>query len=371
MGAGTGGGAFGNSKFFLKKQNRAATQIQSLIRTFLVQARLFRQRVLEPRRRELLDCQVRKTEELRRIQEQMQEERQGLPAVIRQEMEASTVLVEQLKQEVEEFTRANERIKEERKEERRKHKELDTESRQLKDSTFRVDVQTTKLTAEIKERQETADKYAWAVKDGTAQMEELETALLKVCYQQGVLKRYINKIIKMVDEKAKEHGSHSTASSPPSSPKQQPQRRKSLHRNKSNKQGVKKRNSSIKSDVGNASFNWETYDGKPDPAADICVEDLIAHHPDEEQACFDWATKSYAWANQSLEELGDEVAKEVAPARKARRQSKPHEDEKKCDEERRSRRHSKPSAGIDKAAKQALKELVHELKALKKQGLKQ
>ena len=116
------GGAFGHSKFFLKKQNAAAKKIQSLIRAFLVQARLYRQRVLEPRRQELQDVEDRKAEELRRIQVQLEEEKKALPAMMKQEMMASEEEADLLKLEIEDYTKANEALKQERKEEKRKHK---------------------------------------------------------------------------------------------------------------------------------------------------------------------------------------------------------------------------------------------------------
>lgn len=407
------GGIFANSKFFMKKQNRAAAKIQSLCRAFLVQARLYRQRVLEPRLQEIRDCEARKSEELCRIQKQLQEERQAMPAKIQQEMEDSTILIRNLKQEIEGYTQVNETLKEKRKEEKKKNTKLEQESRHWKDTTFRLDVQNTKLTAEIKERKPTVEKYEWAVQNGNEQMEELEASLLKVCFQQGVLKKYISRMIKLVDEKAKKNDKSErttsasgpglqrsktggpssssstkqqqqrpfqrskTSSSPTSSPKQS---RKSLHRNKANSKSKKRH--SVKSDaVGHASFNWESYGGsKSNLVLDFLdeeetsngAEDLLVSLPPDDnkegqkgQADFNWASKSYNSIDFALDESDVVAEGDEAPARIPRRQPKtktPAEEGGERKSRRQSRKSIKRNTSVD--SEPFMKDLVEDLKAM-------
>ncbi|CAB9513740.1 expressed unknown protein [Seminavis robusta] len=197
-----GGGAFGGSKFFQKKLHKSATKIQALCRAFLVQARLYRQRVLEPRLQELRDCQARKAEELRRIAQQLELEKQEAPEALKKEMEDSEQVVETLKKEIEEYKKANDEMKPQVKAIRKENKKLKEEKSLLDEIDFKTQVEITRLNKEIAALEETAAKFQPALRDGQRQKEELETALFRVARQRGILNRSIRKIVKLVEERA-------------------------------------------------------------------------------------------------------------------------------------------------------------------------
>jgi hypothetical protein len=130
---------------------------------------------------------------------------------------------------------------------------------------------------------------------------------------------------------------------------------KSLHEKRSKRKGAKQSNKLGES--GNASFNWETYnDSKTGGDNDNSLEALM--EPEDDEVCFDWTTKS--WGHQSGDLGGAVVAEGDEGRRKPRRHTSAP-----IHVSTSHRHHSKNH----KAAKNALKELVHELKEIKKQGL--
>jgi len=345
LGGGAVNSTFANSKFFLKRQNRAAIKIQAIGRSFLVQARIFRQRVLEPRMKDLQDCQTRQLEELRRIQQQKDTEMKELPTRIKTELEDTVQLVANLKQEIADFERDNEELKQQRKEVKRQNKELEAESAQLKEDDFRLRVRTTQWTKENSDLQHQFDQFKEEMDEWTHIKTCLDADVVKAMRQQAILKKYIAKIIKAVDEKAgntsTSSSSRSKSSSPPASPKKPTNRRKSLAKSLSKKKMALH-------DSESAGFNWasHSHDWSKNP---IVLEDeedapapaspkkstnrrkskkpnkspIVAEHVEEgsfnnqdllngssssksdsksDGAAFDWATKSYNnFGNQSIE----------------------------------------------------------------------
>lgn len=193
---------FGKSKFFLKKEIKAATKIQAIIRAFLVQARLYRERVLAPRQRELEEVQSRKLEELKRIQDQFEQEYAELPLKMEQDFEDALLTKDGLEEKIKLLKTVNEELSEERKEAKKMNRKLEAESQSLKEQCFKLDVHIHKTQKENQELQSTFAEYEWAVNCGNQQRDELEAALMKCVKQQEVLKRYINKAVKKVETRS-------------------------------------------------------------------------------------------------------------------------------------------------------------------------
>jgi hypothetical protein len=369
---------FANSKFFQKKLAVSAIKIQKLCRAFLVQARIFRQRHLEPRLQELKDVDVRKAEELRRVTEQLQLEKKAAPAQVLQEIEASEGVVEALRKEVDEYTKANEELKVEVKALKKKNKEYQQENTQHRDAEFKVQVQTQRLTKEIKSNEEIAARYQYALEDGMMQKEELETALMRVAHQRAVLKKAVGKILKLVEEKV--NGKTTTKSaSPPTSPRRG-RRPSGIMSNSRSTRKIPTRAKSSDDPTTAADYNWAsasfdwTDDKNHGSSGSITMEPDNNQHKSSRGgakkrsngkatdasagAAFDWATKSYNWDNKSIE-LDHSVDKitEAPKGSRSRRHSI------QIDKTIKGHRHHKSSSKGDGS----MLDLLHELKAIKKE----
>jgi len=191
----------------MKKKIHAAKKIQAMIRSFLVQARVYRERTLAPRQRELEAVQTRKLEELKRIQDQFEQEYKELPSVMEQEWQDALLTADGLEEKIESLKGANERLKEERKEAKKLNKELEAQSQSLKDQHFKVSVAVHRTQKENEELRPTFERYEWAVNDGITQRDQLEAALMKSVKQQEILKKYINKVVKKVETKKPQRAS--------------------------------------------------------------------------------------------------------------------------------------------------------------------
>lgn len=369
---------FANSKFFQKRINRAAVKIQALCRSFLAQARIFRQRKLAPRLQDLKDCDSRKLEELRRIEEQRVAELEALPTKVKAEFEDAEEYIEILKKEIADYESVNTELKREHKEIKKKNKELEKEATDHNRAHFKLEVANNKLANEIKDLNETAEKYKYMVEGGNEQKEEFEQSLLTEAKKKQIVKRYINKVLKAVEGRAEgvEEIERPRSTSPA--------------RVATGRRKARRATSKAKSVRGNASFDWtahQSYDWTKNPVSideenggslaalgdldeeeqvntskessgDLgknasigqmsflfdnasAVEDSasnIASNKKErntnnesssfgslgsigsgdmgEGAEFDWATQSYNWANKSIDLQGEKL--EVAP--KGRRQ---------------------------------------------------
>lgn len=403
--SGTGGGlgitansTFANSKFFIKKQNRAATKIQAICRAFLVQARIFRQRVLEPRLQDLKDCEARRLEELRRIQEQKELERKELPEQMKKEMESVQETIDSLKSAVSELEKDNDALKQEHKALKRRNKELKEEASRQNDEEFKLQVQNNKITKENKYLEETYERYKYALEGGKIGRQELEKSTMKEVHGKNMLKRYITKIIKLVEDRGMAADGAPKKDNDSSSPAK-PSRRKHLTKSSSVRGGKKKHSSSKNHNSGSshgetAMFDWASHSqdlsktpivledeetGENVEFLEKMVEDDSHRHNNNSSqnskrnhqshsshnnsgggssACFDWATQSYNWSNQSIHL--DEVVKVDTAAtkeRRARRGSKKHSSSRSLEGHMSSKSITKDNAFSD---------LVHELKTIKK-----
>ena len=367
---------FANSKFFQKRLNSAAIKIQALCRAFLVQARIFRQRSLEPLVQELNDVEGRKMEELRRISEQMNLEKDEAPVQIKDEMEASQGIMEALQKEVDAFKEVNEELKGQIKALKKTNKELQLENTQHSDADFKLQVQIQRLTKEIKVNEEDAARYQFALEDGNLQKQEMETALLRASHQRSVFKKAVGKILKMVEDKAGS-GTGNKGASPPASPRRG-RRGSGMTKSKSKKKLVTRSKSSDEVKiVGSADYDWASSsydlsnaltleDDDKVPGDDshtsrshgskklVNSKDNADHHSG---ACFDWATKSYRWDNMSIA-LDDSVDKisEVRPKASRRHSIQIGSTSKSHHEQKSSSR-----------ANAAMRDLLLELKAIKKE----
>lgn len=247
---------FANSKFFLKKQNRSAVKIQAIVRAFIVQARIFRQRKLEPLEKDLENCEHRKLEELHFIEEQKKIEMEQLPAQIVTEQEESHVLIDSLKRDIEDWTEWNKKVKAQNKELKKNNKELEKKLAASSQNDFRLDVQKTKLTQENKKLEADAQYYKDHILDIKCYMDNKDRELNKVAQQKEILRKYVRKIIKLVESKVEDDAPVSPPSKKASSPTKKTSRRRSLVKASS----VKKM--------------------------------------PREEACYDWATNSYDWSKQ-------------------------------------------------------------------------
>ena len=193
---------FAQSKFFQKRINRAAVKIQALCRAFLVQARVFRQLKLDPSRQELLDCESRKAEELRRVQEQKEAEWKNLPESVKMEFEESEAYIECLKRDIEDYKKVNDELKHEHKELKKKSKEPHKEADQHNAAQFKVEVANNKLSKENAGLAEEVEKYGYAIEGRNDRKQEFEENLMKEVQQKQILKKYINKVLKLVEDRA-------------------------------------------------------------------------------------------------------------------------------------------------------------------------
>ena len=249
---------FANSKFFQKRINRAAVKIQALCRSFLAQARIFRQRKLTPRMQDLKDCDSRKLEELRRIEQQKIAEIEALPTKVKAEFEDAEEYIEILKKEIADYESVNTELKKEHKEVKKKNKELEKEAAEHNRAHFKLEVATHKLANEIKDLSQTAEKYRYAVEGGNEQKEEFEQSLLTEAKKKQIVKRYINKVLKAVEGRAE--GAEEIERPRSTSPT----------RNAPGRRKARRATAKAKSVKGNASFDWtahQSYDWTKNPVS--------------------------------------------------------------------------------------------------------
>ena len=249
---------FANSKFFQKRINRAAIKIQAILRAFLVQARIFRQRKLEPRLQDIQDCENRKLEELRRIEEQKNTEIENLPTRVKAEFEDAEEFIKILKKEIAEYEEVNAELKREHKEVKKKNKELEKEAADHNRAHFKLEVSNNKLANENKDLSETAEKYKYAVEGGNEQKAELEQSLLGEAKTKQMVKRCINRVLKAVEARAE--GVDETERPRSTSPT-----RATAGRHKARRATTK-----AKSIRGSASFDWtahQSYDWTKNPVS--------------------------------------------------------------------------------------------------------
>ena len=247
-----GGGmnaTFANSKFFLKKQNRAVTKIQAVVRAFLVQARVFRETKLEPRLKDLADCERRKLDELKTVEEQKKKETEELPAIIKKEAEEAEGIAEELQREIDDVKKDNAELKEKSKALKHSNKELEKEMSMKSKNDFKLEIQTTKLKTENDKLEKDLQWYKERIWDYECALENKQHEVQRVLVQKNIYRKFIRKVVKLMESNVAEEA--------PSSPSKKVDRRKHMIRRSS-----------------------------------------IQKLPGEEPS-FDWATQSYDWASQS------------------------------------------------------------------------
>lgn len=422
---------FANSKFFQKRLKKAAIKIQSLCRAFLVQARCFRQCKLEPRFQDLKSCDARQAEEIKRIQDQKVAEMEDLPRRMKMEFEESEQFIVMVKKEIADYKDANAELKVEHKELKKKNKELSATASTNNALHFKLEVSSNKMSNENKSLEKTKETYFYLLEGGNEQKEELEKMLLQQVHKRHILKRYIGKVLKAVEEKAIDGGGDGTSSS-------------SAAKDDSGKRTKKSRRATskpkpTKSTKEDASFDWESHqsfsvldigsDNSEDEdeggdslgglqtgdsqkgggsmghmsfLMDHTIEDSSSESnnnhnassvskkesnpksssksgPNESEASFDWATQSYNWANKSIEIKPEALSSSKVPRRQRRHSAMPpsgsSSSSKKITVRRSDSQDSNSSIKMGSSSKSkskgnnnsALRELLRELKAMKKE----
>lgn len=208
-GGGGGAAAFGQSKFFLKKQSAKAKKIQAIVRTFLVQARIFREHTLKAKMEEIEVINKRKADEIKKIDEEKQVTLQQCPQLVKEEFiklekdsEECKVIIEELRAEVEKYKTENTQMEEQNNELKKTNKKLKKETQSMSKGDFKLEVQKTKLEKERVKSEALMKEYKENIFDGMCQCDDTEDNILRCVHQKKVFKKYVKAIMTVMEDRS-------------------------------------------------------------------------------------------------------------------------------------------------------------------------
>jgi len=201
-----------NSIFFKKKQAKAATKIQAVVRGFLVRSQILKAPILA----ELDDIERRRQEELERIEVGKRAEMEAIRAeferefdLLKESLSEAKELVSKLGNEKAKYQKENAELKLECKELKKANKELTKEDNKNKQDRLNAVVtlavaheRITKLESHKAQRQVIADKYLQNISTYQERIREADEALQCECDHVWRLKACISGVLDLVEPKS-------------------------------------------------------------------------------------------------------------------------------------------------------------------------
>jgi len=199
-----------NSGFFKKKQARATTKMQAVVRGFLVRSQIQKAPILA----ELEDIQRRKQEELERIElfkraemESIRKEFESELDLLKESVSEAKELVSKLGNEKAKYQKENAELKRECKELKKANKKLAKEGSQNQDMEDAVTLAVAQerianLETHTAQRQAVADKYLQNISTYQQRIREADEAIEEEKDHTGRLKACISSVFDLVEPKS-------------------------------------------------------------------------------------------------------------------------------------------------------------------------